>query len=68
MNWFRHICDRRRLYNELSEEIDVHLQEKIDSLMEHGMSNDEAIKVAHREFGNVSLAKKRPGSLAIPHD
>jgi siroheme synthase (precorrin-2 oxidase/ferrochelatase) len=59
MNWFRQICNRRRLYNELSEEIDAHLQEKIDSLVEHGMSNDEAGKAAHREFGNVSLAKEK---------
>lgn len=59
MNWFRQICNRRRLYNELSEEIDAHLQEKIDSLVEHGMSNDEAVKVTHREFGNVSLAKEK---------
>jgi putative ABC transport system permease protein len=59
MNWFRQIRNRRHLYNELSEEIDAHLQEKIESLVEHGMSHDEAIKVAHREFGNVSLAKEK---------
>ncbi len=59
MNWFRQIRNRRRLYEELSEEIDAHLQEKIESLVKHGMSNDEAVKAAHREFGNVNLAKER---------
>ena len=59
MNWFRQIRNRRRLYEELSEEIDAHLQEKIESLVKHGMSNDEAVKAAHREFGSVYLAKER---------
>jgi len=54
MNWLKHLFSRRRLYSELSEEIREHLEEKIDELVESGMSREEAAYAARREFGNVS--------------
>jgi hypothetical protein len=33
MNWFKQLFSRRRLYNDLSEEIHEHLEEKIEELV-----------------------------------
>jgi putative ABC transport system permease protein len=52
--WF----SRRRLYGELSEEIQEHLEEQIDELVAGGMSRSEATHAARREFGNVRLAEE----------
>jgi predicted permease len=54
MNWFRQLFTRNRIYSDLSEEIDQHLAEKVDSLMASGMSRPQAEQAARREFGNVT--------------
>jgi len=58
MNWLKQLFSRRRLYRELSEEIQAHLDEKIDELTAEGMSREEAIRSARREFGNVGLIEE----------
>ena len=58
MNWLRQWFSRRRLYSELSEEIQAHLDEKIEELTAEGMSREEAGRLARREFGNVGLAEE----------
>src|SRR3981081_4120678 len=55
MNWFKQLFSRRRLYNDLSEEIQAHLEEKIEELVASGMPRKEASAAARREFGNVTL-------------
>lgn len=50
---------RRRIYDDLSEEIREHLEEKIESLMADGLSREEAEHQARREFGNVTLIEER---------
>src|SRR2546421_10211530 len=55
MNWFKQLFSRRRLFNELSEEIQAHLEEKIEELVTSGMPRKEAAAAARREFGNVTL-------------
>jgi predicted permease len=55
MNWLRQLFSRRRLYRELSEEIQAHLDEKVEELVAEGMSREEAMWSARREFGNVGL-------------
>jgi putative ABC transport system permease protein len=47
------------LNQDLSEEIQQHLEEKIDQLMRCGMSRPEAVAAARREFGNVTLSTER---------
>jgi hypothetical protein len=37
MNWFKQLFSRRRLYDDLSEEIQAHLEEKIEELVASGM-------------------------------
>jgi predicted permease len=55
MNWFKQLFSRRRLYNDLSAEIQEHLEEKIEELVAAGMSRKEAPAAARREFGNATL-------------
>jgi predicted permease len=59
MRWLKQLFTRRRRYNELSETIREHLDEKIADLMDRGMTQDEAERAAHREFGNVTLIEQR---------
>jgi putative ABC transport system permease protein len=58
MNWFKQLFSRRRLFNDLSEEIQEHLEEKIEELVATGMSRKEATHAARREFGNVTLVEQ----------
>src|SRR5579864_2203428 len=59
MSWFTRILGRRRIYNDLSEEIQEHLEEKVDELAAGGMSREEALATARREFGNTLLLEER---------
>jgi len=59
MRWFGQLFSRRRRYDELSESIREHLDEKIADLMDRGMTSEEAEQVARREFGNVTLIEQR---------
>jgi predicted permease len=58
MNWVKQLFSRRRLYGDLSEEIQEHLEEKIEELVAGGMSRKEAAYAARREFGNVTLVEQ----------
>jgi len=55
MSWLKQLFVRRRLYRELSEEVQAHLDEKVEELVAEGMSREEAMQSARREFGNVGL-------------
>lgn len=57
MNWLKRLFSRRR-HSDLSEEIQEHLEEKIEELVSTGTSKEEAAHVARREFGNVELVKE----------
>src|SRR5215813_13326291 len=59
MGWLKQIFSRRRRYDEIAESIRDHLEEKIEDLMEDGLSREEATRKAHREFGNVTLIEER---------
>ncbi len=59
MNWIRQLFSRRRLYSDLSEEIQEHLAQRTDELVASGMSREEASTAARREFGNVTLLEER---------
>ena len=58
MTWLRQLFSRRRLYDDLSEEIQQHLEEKIAGLVAEGMSWADATRAARREFGNVSQTEE----------
>src|SRR5262247_202432 len=59
MGWLKQIFSRSRRYDEIAESIREHLEEKIEDLMEDGLSREEATGKAHREFGNVTLIEER---------
>lgn len=59
MSWIEQVFSRRRRYDELSETIREHLDEKIADLMDHGMSREQAEQAARREFGNVTRIEER---------
>ena len=58
MTWLKQLFSRRRLYDDLSEEIQQHLEEKIEELLARGLPRSDAIAAARREFGNVSLTEE----------
>src|SRR5208282_2603698 len=55
MNWFKQLFSRRRAYDDLSNEMQGHLDEKIEELVAAGTSRKEATAAARREFGNITL-------------
>jgi predicted permease len=59
MNWIPKIFRRRKLYNDLSEEIRLHIEERTEQLMREGMSPKEAQREARIAFGNRTLLEER---------
>jgi hypothetical protein len=59
MNWLEQLFSRRRRYDELSESIREHLDEKIADMMDRGMTRGETERSARREFGNVGRVEER---------
>jgi predicted permease len=55
----RHLFSRRRIYDDLSEEIRQHIDEKTEALIAGGMNREEAEQAARREFGNVTRIEER---------
>src|ERR1700744_4036162 len=54
MRWLRQLVTRRQIYSDLSEEIRLHLVEKVEALVAGGMTRKDAEYVAKREFGNLA--------------
>lgn len=60
MSWLQRIFRRRRLYDELAEEMREHIEEKTEQLMRlENLSRDEARQAALRAFGNPTLVETR---------
>jgi predicted permease len=53
------LVSKSRRYNDISVSIQEHIDERIDELMEEGMSCEEAERMARRDFGNVTLIQER---------
>ena len=45
----------RRMQRDLAEEVNAHIEERVDDLVESGMPEQEARLQARREFGNATL-------------
>ncbi len=56
---FGRFFSRRRRYSDLSSSIREHLEEKIEDLVDKGMSREDAPSAARREFGNMTLIEER---------
>lgn len=59
MSGFSRFFFRNRRYDDISVSIQEHIDERIDELMEEGISRDEAERTARRDFGNVTLFRER---------
>ncbi len=59
MSWIRDIFRRRALYNDLAEEMRLHIEERTEQLMREGMSRNEAELAARRAFGNRTVMEER---------
>jgi len=55
VTWLKRLSSRRRIYDDLSDEIREHLEEKIEEPVASGMSKKEAAAAARRQFGNITL-------------
>lgn len=55
MSWLARLFSRRRIYSDLSSEIQEHLAQRIEELIAEGMPKKDAEAAARREFGNVTL-------------
>ncbi len=45
--------------SDLAEEMQSHIEEKVEALMERGLTRKEAERTARREFGNVTALEER---------
>jgi hypothetical protein len=60
MNWFQRVFRRRRLEDDLAEELQEHIEERTEQIMHlENLSRSEARKVALRAFGNPTLVQTR---------
>ena len=59
MDWIPQIFRRRKFYEDLSEEIRLHIEERTEQLMCDGMSAEDAAQAARRAFGNQTLLEER---------
>jgi predicted permease len=59
MHWLKQFFSRRRRYHDLSLSIQEHIEDKIEELMEQGIPQEEAVQIARREFGNITLIEER---------
>lgn len=59
MTWLKQVFARRQMYEDLSQEIALHLEQKTAELVAAGTPPAEAERQARREFGNVTLIEER---------
>ena len=59
MNWIPNILRRGKPYDDLSEEIRLHIEERAEQLMGEGMSAEEAQRKARVAFGNRTVLEER---------
>jgi hypothetical protein len=58
MQWIPDIF-RRRLFDDLSEEMRLHVEERVEQLKREGLSQQEAQRQARISFGNLALVEER---------
>ena len=58
MDWIPNFFRRRKLYDDLSEEMRLHIEERAEQLMGEGMSRKEAERQARMAFGNRAVLEE----------
>jgi putative ABC transport system permease protein len=59
MNWFARLLNKRRLEAELGKELQYHLDRQIRDYVEAGLTEEEARRRAHLEFGGPEQVRER---------
>jgi predicted permease len=59
MSWVPNIFRRRNIYNDLAEEMRLHIEERTEQLMHEGMGRREAEQAARRAFGNRTMLEEQ---------
>jgi predicted permease len=59
MSLFSRLFSRDRRYGDISISIQEHLDERIEELMEEGITREAAERIARLDFGNVTLLQER---------
>jgi predicted permease len=59
MNWIPNVFRRGKLYNDLSEEMRLHIDERAEQLMREGLSREEAERKARVAFGSRTALEER---------
>ena len=59
MSWIPGIFRRSRLFDELSEEMRLHLEERVEQLTRDGLSPEAAERQARIAFGNPAAIAER---------
>ncbi len=59
MQWFKGIFHRRQLFDDLSEEMRLHIEERVEQLVREGLSPQEAQRQARLAFGNLDQVEQR---------
>ena len=59
MDWIANCFRRRKLYDDLSEEMRLHIEERAEQLMGEGMSRKEAERQARMAFGNRAVLEEQ---------
>jgi len=59
MGWLQQLFSRHRRYDELSESIREHIDEKVADLMDRGMTREQAERNARIDFGNMARIEER---------
>ena len=59
MNWIPNSFRRRKLYDDLSYEMSLHLEERVEYLIGEGLSPEEAQRQARVAFGNLAMLEER---------
>ena len=59
MNWMPTLFRRRKLFDDLSEEMRLHIEERVEQLKGEGMSPKEAERQARIAFGNLARVEER---------
>jgi predicted permease len=65
MNRFASLFRRHRLERDLDDELQLHLEMRVEELIAGGMQPDEALAEARRRFGNTTLVKESTREMNI---
>ena len=58
MDWIPNFFRRRKIHDDLLEEMRLHLEERIEQLMGEGLSREEAERLARVAFGNRTVVEE----------